>query len=724
MRLGEEKASWIQVPVVGPTPGRRYGHCMVFFKPFLLVFGGNTGNETVNDVWSFNVEKAPFCWSKIETASKELPPVRVYHSGSLCSQGSANGMMVIFGGRTADQSALNDTWGLRKHRDGRWDWLKAPYKQERDAPVGRYQHSTLFLATLLLVIGGRTNNINERLDLDVYDTETSEWYKFPGVGRFRHTNWLLESSLFIHGGFDQESPNVPTDELLKLSLGKLFQPFPNLIKTLNSNITEILNPPFKENESNVIKYGPGSTNYKTAMHPSKKPSLEKSSQNRNSNIRLAPQAMIAWSYGPDEDNNKFIRKMSIDKLQEESKKLGVGFQNFKPSSPLYLEEVYNFFINSLLMPREFSAEAKFEFPKELTIKLIEETQKVFEREPSLLRLRAPLKIFGNINGQFGDLMKLFEHFGMPCDSINNGDIEGFTYLFLGDYIDHGKFNIEVLCLLFALKLKYPDSIFLLRGHHEDRFVNNALGFAEECIAKFNDNINDSNSIYSRINVLFEYLPLAALVEENILCVHGGIGSTLTSLTEIDSLERPIEVSHIPTSTYEKIVIDLLLSDPVLYEHELKNQPNTDRDYVNAGYVTKFGVERLNKFLTENSLKFIIRSHESVIDGFEKFAGDRIMTIFSNMNYMGKSLNAAAVLIIKKNSELVPKIVYPPQNIVNSMRWIGRNANEEVLLANALEILKKGNEKTVNVNGVGLDQFQVKLRRKGPTPQRIKVMRKY
>ena len=83
-------------------------------------------------------------------------------------------------------------------------------------------------------------------------------------------------------------------------------------------------------------------------------------------------------------------------------------------------------------------------------------------------------------------MKLFEHFGTPCDSTNQGDIDGFTYLFLGDYIDYGKYNVEVLCLLFALKLKHPDSIFLLRGHHEDIFVNKALGFAEECVAKFKD----------------------------------------------------------------------------------------------------------------------------------------------------------------------------------------------------------------------------------------------
>jgi hypothetical protein len=89
------------VPIVGQTPGRRYGHTICFAKPYLLVFGGNTGTEPVNDVWVLNVDKAPFSWVKVESQG-EAPHVRVYHSASLCNTGSANGMMVIFGGRTGD----------------------------------------------------------------------------------------------------------------------------------------------------------------------------------------------------------------------------------------------------------------------------------------------------------------------------------------------------------------------------------------------------------------------------------------------------------------------------------------------------------------------------------------------------------------------------------------------------------------------------------------------
>jgi hypothetical protein len=138
LRTGDQAAQWMIVPVVGRTPGRRYGHTIVFSKPYLLVFGGNTGTEPVNDVWCLNVDKAPFTWAQLDVSGKDQPPVRAYHSSSLCNTGSASGMMVTFGGRTADQSALKDTWGLRRHRDGRWDWVSAPYKSGTDEPLARY----------------------------------------------------------------------------------------------------------------------------------------------------------------------------------------------------------------------------------------------------------------------------------------------------------------------------------------------------------------------------------------------------------------------------------------------------------------------------------------------------------------------------------------------------------------------------------------------------------
>jgi len=94
LRNGDEKASWMIVPVVGSTPGRRYGHTIVYSKPNLLVCGGNTGSEAVSDVYCLNVERSPFSWSRLE-CSDAGPSKRVYHAAAVCYAGSASGMMII-----------------------------------------------------------------------------------------------------------------------------------------------------------------------------------------------------------------------------------------------------------------------------------------------------------------------------------------------------------------------------------------------------------------------------------------------------------------------------------------------------------------------------------------------------------------------------------------------------------------------------------------------------
>jgi len=76
----------------------------------------------------------------------------------MCQYGNASGMMILFGGRGIDNNSFNDTWGLRRHRDGSWDWVKAPYKNKNTdyLPVGRFQHTLLFYASTMLIIGGRS----------------------------------------------------------------------------------------------------------------------------------------------------------------------------------------------------------------------------------------------------------------------------------------------------------------------------------------------------------------------------------------------------------------------------------------------------------------------------------------------------------------------------------------------------------------------------------------
>ena len=125
--------------------------------------------------------------------------------------------------------------------------------------------------------------------------------------------------------------------------------------------------------------------------------------------------------------------------------------------------------------------AKLTDPKAIRIKiptpdvlfLIDSAKSVFEAEPTLLELKPPLNICGDIHGQFSDLLRLF--------ALDN-PIPASRYLFLGDYVDRGPQSLEVICLLLALKLRYPDSVYMLRGNHECQEMSELYGFAAECIS--------------------------------------------------------------------------------------------------------------------------------------------------------------------------------------------------------------------------------------------------
>lgn len=158
MKNGEDEAIWNTIPITGKSPGMRYGHTMCYMKPYIVVFGGNTGNHPTNDVWIISLEKSPFQWSKLEFSDQNrpsnspppMPTARLYHASGVCTKGNAQGMMIIFGGRDQSENALNDTWGLRRHRSGNWDWIVAPYKGDI-VPKNRY-NVTYFLYLKLIKI--------------------------------------------------------------------------------------------------------------------------------------------------------------------------------------------------------------------------------------------------------------------------------------------------------------------------------------------------------------------------------------------------------------------------------------------------------------------------------------------------------------------------------------------------------------------------------------------
>ena len=700
---------WKIIAVIGTTPGRRYGHSITYSRPYLIVFGGNIGQEPVNDLWILNIEKSPFSWIKLDPKS-ELPIARVYHSAAHCQSGSANGMIVVFGGRSIDSTAMNDSWGLRRHRDGRWDWVRAPYKQDKELPLGRYQHSSVFLGTFLIIIGGRTNNVGERVSLDVYDTETSEWFKFVSIQRFRHASWVVESNIFVYGGFEHESPNIPTDSLSKINLLKLFQGNDLLLNKCISNsssspqsLKQLSNPPgnstpsLQQKKTALSELEPpkkGSPMPNQQQQPTSKytdnnqnkPNFNEVTMGKNSDassilstgqsnnspnqslvgdkpFKMANKAVVVEE-NKNGDNSKYVT-YALDNNMRVTNKAGL-MPNPLPHDSL----LHHQFLNVLLQPKSYlnlPEDAKFLFRSDQIIALCDQAQPIIESQPMVLKIRAPIKLFGDVHGQYSDLMRFFDLYGTPYENGQDGDIESFDYLFLGDFVDRGSHSLETICLLLALKIKYPDQVHLIRGNHEDRWINNGFGFSEECAIRLGEDPNEDDSVFNRFNTLFDYLPLAAIVEEKIICLHGGIGSSLNYIEEIENLERPLEVIHEVSSPEQQLVVDILWSDPTDSDTELGILPNTIRDPGGTGNIVKFGPDRVQQFLNNNNLSMIIRAHECVMDGFERFAGGQLITVFSATDYCGKHKNAGAVLILKKNFEIIPKLIYPSNGSTNN--WI-------------------------------------------------------
>ncbi|KAI4342676.1 hypothetical protein MLD38_027269 [Melastoma candidum] len=244
---------------------------------------------------------------------------------------------------------------------------------------------------------------------------------------------------------------------------------------------------------------------------------------------------------------------------------------------------------------------------------------VFLSQPNLLELEAPIKVCGDIHGQYSDLLRLFELSGFPPRS---------NYLFLGDYVDRGKQSLETICLLLAYKIKYPLRFYLLRGNHECASLNRIYGFFDECKRRY------TVRLWKVFTDCFNCLPIAALIDDRIICMHGGLSPELQDLNQIRWLPRPTDIPE------KGLLCDLLWSDPA---KDIQGWGPSDRG---VSYV--FGPDRVIDFLKKQDLDLICRAHQVVEDGYEFFANRHLVTIFSAPNYCGEFDNAGGMMSIDEN----------------------------------------------------------------------------
>ncbi|OLN82141.1 Serine/threonine-protein phosphatase 2B catalytic subunit [Colletotrichum chlorophyti] len=305
---------------------------------------------------------------------------------------------------------------------------------------------------------------------------------------------------------------------------------------------------------------------------------------------------------------------------------------FTPSDEQFFEDESHTKPNIAFLKQHFYREGRL--TEEQALWILKTCTEVLRAEPNLLEMDAPITVCGDVHGQYYDLMKLFEVGGDPAET---------RYLFLGDYVDRGYFSIECVLYLWCLKIHYPNTLWLLRGNHECRHLTDYFTFKLECKHKY------SEAVYEACMESFCCLPLAAVMNKQFLCIHGGLSPELHTLddlrnTQIDRFREP------PT---QGLMCDVLWADPLEDFGQEKTSDYFLHNHV-RGCSYFFSYPAACAFLEKNNLLSVIRAHEAQDAGYRMYRKTRttgfpsVMTIFSAPNYLDVYNNKAAVLKYENN----------------------------------------------------------------------------
>ncbi|MFS7987429.1 putative protein-serine/threonine phosphatase [Helianthus anomalus] len=710
--LTNDKYKWHRVVVRGEGPGPRYGHVMdLVAQRYLVTVSGNDGKKVLSDAWALDTAQKPYAWQKLNPEG-DKPSARMYATASA----RTDGMFLLCGGRDILGTPLADAYGLLMHKNGQWEWTPAPGV----SPSPRYQHAAVFVGARLHVTGGVLRGgraVDGEAAVAVLDTAAGVWLDRHGMvtssrnnskggqsqtedsslelmRRGRHAAASVGGRIYVYGGLRGD---VLLDDFLiaEESLDSDSRS-PMLTSETTSNVTS-------PRSNNSSPFGPTPSSGRLSMNRESMERLAEASAAEAQAANAVWQAAQAHAMisnvsddsQPAENNSEgsdierdvtlhpravvvanetvgnlggLIRQLSLNQFENESRRM-IPSQNdrayptrkfTRQPSPQGLHKKV---VSTLLRPRNWKppANRRFFLDSYEVGELCHAAEQIFLHEPTVLQLKAPIKVFGDLHGQFGDLMRLFDEYGFPSTA---GDITYIDYLFLGDYVDRGQHSLETITLLLALKIQYPENVHLIRGNHEAADINALFGFRLECIERMGE--NDGIWAWSRFNQLFNHLPLAAMIEKKIICMHGGIGRSIHSVEQIEKIERPITMD-----TGSLVLMDLLWSDPTENDSVEGLRPNAR----GPGLVT-FGPDRVTDFCKRNKLQMIIRAHECVMDGFERFAQGQLITLFSATNYCGTANNAGALLVVGRGLVVVPKLIHPLPPPLNSPEASPEHAQED------------------------------------------------
>lgn len=274
--------------------------------------------------------------------------------------------------------------------------------------------------------------------------------------------------------------------------------------------------------------------------------------------------------------------------------------------------------------------------------LCNKVTEIMKNEPTLLLLPAPIVVVGDLHGSLLDFLRIIIYFEY---NSNN------TFLFLGDFVDRGQFSLEILTILYSLKILYPKRFYFIRGNHEFENICSNYGFKEEIKMKSYDNIfnkgncqdsniinnSDNDSVFQIFINTFLYMPLAAVIDDEIFCVHGGISPYLTNLGKLSKIERPI--SNYTTLPLIEDIMWADVSKTIKHDSYITNTRGTG---------TVFSETQLDHFFRLTGLKSVVRGHQYIDCGVEFLFNKKLVTLFTASSYnvqKGKPKNKCGALVI-------------------------------------------------------------------------------
>lgn len=271
--------------------------------------------------------------------------------------------------------------------------------------------------------------------------------------------------------------------------------------------------------------------------------------------------------------------------------------------------------------------------------ILAKLRQIFLDQPTLLQLSPPVKIVGDIHGQFHDLIRIFNSCGYPPQT---------NYLFLGDYVDRGYKSLELILLLLCFKIKYPENFFMLRGNHELANITKIYGFYDECKRRLPP-ISGNHKLWKSFIDVFNSLPIGATINNKIFCIHGGLSPDLHDLAQIEQIKRPTDIPD------KGLLADLLWLDP---DPQIKNYNSTTWPKNDRGVSYCFGKRHVDQFCQQFKMDLIVRGHMVVEDGYEFFNKRKLVTVFSAPNYCGEFNNFGAVMSVDKNLYCLFELIKP------------------------------------------------------------------